>query len=121
MVPGRLSGTVTPGAITMKHPSSIAMHPKAKVRVCLACAAPMLWGVVHTCYEEAPILMGSGQLVALPLQSHQPETHLEFEFSHIQASLTAVSGVSGSVVPGRIVTTQEQPRRFGPVLHPGVT
>jgi hypothetical protein len=31
-----------------------------------------------------------------------------------------VSGVSGSVVPGRIVTTQEQPPQFWPVLHPGV-
>jgi hypothetical protein len=105
----------------MTHPSSIAMHLKAKARVCLACAAPMLWGVVHTCYEEAPILTRSGQLVALPPQSHQPETHTEFEFSHVQASLTAVSGVSGSVVSGRIVTTQEQPQQFWPVLRPGVT
>ena len=43
--------------------------------------------------------MGSGHWVVLLPQSHQPETHVEFEFSQIPASLMAVSGVSGSVAP----------------------
>jgi hypothetical protein len=120
--PGRLSGTA-PWRHHDEASISIAMRSKAKTRVCLACAAPMLWAVVHTCYEEAPILMRSGQLVAPPPETHQPETHAEFEFSYIQAALTAVSGGGGAPPPGSIVISGFAPTIEGvrPVLHPGVT
>jgi hypothetical protein len=83
----------------------------------------MLWGIVHACYEEEGSIP-SGQLVALPPQIHQPETHGEFEFSYIPAALAAVSGGSGSVTitpppPGSIVVSG-----FAPTIeeaHPGVT
>ena len=53
----------------------------------------MLWGIAG--YEGS--IPSGQQLVALPPQIHQPETHGGFEFSHTPDAPTAASGGSGSV------------------------
>jgi hypothetical protein len=69
------------------------VQPKAKACVCLACTAPLLLGIYHSCAEEeAP----TGQLIATMAQPpHLPDMpHAEFDTQYLPSSLTEVSGRS---------------------------
>jgi hypothetical protein len=68
------------------------VQPKTKASVCLACTAPLLLGIYHSCADEAP----TGQLIATMAQpphlSDMP--HAEFDAQYLPSSLTEVSGRS---------------------------
>jgi hypothetical protein len=61
-------------------------------RVCLACVASVLWGLVHT-RDEIPLWLRGPVMGAAPEQ-HQPDMHSEFQAPYLPRALTAVSGVA---------------------------